>query len=330
MHFPTDTTEMASNTERYIWAVWLILVLITSLIGDTTILITSIKYNAFRLHTLMVAFIQHIALCDLLLAVFTVLPRLISLLCNSWVFGEPLCYVSAYLRAQCFVTSSILIAAMTSGKLWLLKCPLQAKSLTKPRAHLVCGSVWMVASIVPVLYLVIDKEDVRWDYETYYCYYTHSADNTWEILLPWKHGIFGGIPIIVVIITTVVLVKHLLNARKVSKRSRGKVRWQGIVTAVAVATVFTVAVLPTTVYWITQSYLAGKPQQIYFYRTASTVFYFNIASNFFVYFCTVGSFRKFLMTTVLPLYSLHNGKRTEEDDVLSTTRPPHSNKNNDT
>ena len=307
MLFPTDSTNTASDPERYIWAVWLFFILLTSLVGDTTILVTSIKYNAFRLHNLMIAFIQHIAVCDLLLAIFTVFPRLISLLSNRWVFGEYLCYFSAYLTAQCFVTSSILISAMTSGKLWLLKCPLKAKSLTKSRAHLVCLTAWVVAFIVPVLYLVIDMDDVKWDYEFYCCYYTHSANGIWETLLSWKHGIFGGIPVTVVIITTIVLIKHLQSARKVSKRSQGKVRWQGIATAVAVATVFTVAVLPTTVYWITEHSLEGKTK-MYFYRAASTVFYFNIASNFFVYFFTVKSFRKFLLTNVLPLHSLHNGK----------------------
>ena len=65
--------------------------MILSLTGDTIILISTIKYSAIKQHRLIVAVIQHMAACDLLLTVFRVSPSLLSLIADKWVLGEVLC-----------------------------------------------------------------------------------------------------------------------------------------------------------------------------------------------------------------------------------------------
>ena len=67
----SDKTKFGikNDTERYLWAGWLAFVVVSSLLGDSLILIASIKYNAFNLHKMIVTFIQHIAVCDLLQSV---------------------------------------------------------------------------------------------------------------------------------------------------------------------------------------------------------------------------------------------------------------------
>ena len=67
-----------SNTERYLWAGWLAFVVVLSLLGDSLILIASIKYKAFNLHKMIVTFIQHIAVNDLLSAIGSVAPAMLS------------------------------------------------------------------------------------------------------------------------------------------------------------------------------------------------------------------------------------------------------------
>jgi len=75
------------------WIGYHIFILIASLLGDSTILIASIKYRALKLNKLIVVIINHIAVCNLLVAVTTVLPRAVSLITQQWVFGEGLCYL---------------------------------------------------------------------------------------------------------------------------------------------------------------------------------------------------------------------------------------------
>ena len=287
MEFSTD------QTERYTWAAWLLFVLICSVLGNTAILVASLfKHDVFGFHVLMVALVQHMAVCDLLISVSTIFPRMVSLFTNNWIFGTPLCYLTAYLTAYSIPASSYLTCTMTTSKLWILKSPQRAKSFSKLQAHLLCLCIWALGFCIPILYLIVDKNDVDWSDKTFYCYYKHSG-NKWDILKPCKHAVFGGIPVIVVIVTSVFLIKHLLEAREASKRSKGTVRWQGIATVVTVACVYTIAILPLTMYWIVESYLTAEQAKI-FSRTATTFFYFNVASNVFIYFFTIKGFKRFL------------------------------------
>ena len=54
---------MKSEAGRYTLVVWYVLVILCSLLGDTVILLTSVRYRAFQLHRVVVSFIQHIAVC---------------------------------------------------------------------------------------------------------------------------------------------------------------------------------------------------------------------------------------------------------------------------
>ena len=72
-----------NDVERCIVGGWLMLVVICSLLGDSIILIASIKYKAFNLHRIVVAFIQHIAVCDLINASLSVRPIAVSVFYHS-------------------------------------------------------------------------------------------------------------------------------------------------------------------------------------------------------------------------------------------------------
>ena len=78
-----------NDTARYTWAGYFLFVLASSMIGDTIILITSIKYRVFKLHKMIVTIIKHIAICDLLVTVTSQFPTFVSLVRNEWVFGGP-------------------------------------------------------------------------------------------------------------------------------------------------------------------------------------------------------------------------------------------------
>ena len=73
-----------SKSARYTWAGFYLLVMLSSLIGDVTILIASIRYRAFRLHKVVVIIIEHIAVSDILVSVTLVIPMMISFVANDF------------------------------------------------------------------------------------------------------------------------------------------------------------------------------------------------------------------------------------------------------
>ena len=69
------------------------LISISSLIRDTLILIGSYRYNAIKVHKIMVVFIQYLAVADLINVVLVMLPAVASLAADRWILGDILCYI---------------------------------------------------------------------------------------------------------------------------------------------------------------------------------------------------------------------------------------------
>ena len=102
-----------------------------------------------------------------------------------------------------------------------------------------------------------------------------------------------GAPILVLLFSALTL-KLLIEARQISRRSRGSLRWQGIVTVVVTGTVFCLSMLPHCVFIVTN--FSGASFPLYLGRRLQFLTFINSASNFFIYCFTVKSLRSFLST----------------------------------
>ena len=255
----TTIFAIKSDAARYAWTGYYLLILISSLVGGTTILMASLKYRAFNLHTLIVVTIQHIALCDLMVTVTDVVPKFVSLVRDEWVFGKCLCYLTTYATYYLTPASALLICNMTTSKLLLLKYPLQFRSFSVKKAHISCVTYWLAALIVPVATILVhamDGENIDFSYLAYRCNYGFTS-NTWDWLRPSLAVIFLLAPNCLVIVTAVYL---LIIANQFARRGRESLRWQGIMTTVLTATVYCISVLPYIVYIVGEGVLTVDDQ----------------------------------------------------------------------
>jgi hypothetical protein len=97
----------------------------------------------------------------------------------------------------------------------------------------------------------------------------------------------------------------LVLAKKVARRGRETLKWQGIMTTVIVALVYCISVLPYVVYHIGKSFLDRDEEsnKIFFttyYKVAQSILWLNTISNFYIYSLTVQSFRDFLWSKLKP------------------------------
>ena len=229
MTVPNSTNkDLAIKDEavRYIWAGWFIFVLSSSLVGDTIILIASIKYKAIKLHKMMVVIIQHIAVSDLVISLGSILTPAISLVTNKWTFGPVICYPSLYLRYLSYNTGSFLVCGMVTCKLLILKYPLRSLTWSAGRAHKICFLIWLLSLYWPICFLV-SKDDVLFDYRAYICQYEFSS-NVRRFTELIGIAIFVIAPTIIIIVTSVMI---LAFARKVANESRQGMKWQGVMTS---------------------------------------------------------------------------------------------------
>ena len=279
--------------ERCFWIIYLLIVLLSSLMGSSIILIASVKYRAIKLNILIVVVMEHIALSDILTAVSCVLPTLISMIANKWVLGSLIAHVHVYLCFFNFQVSNMLICTLTSVKLMMLMFPFRIRTWTKNTAHIICGVVWSLANIFPGLRFIFDRNGLVFNYVRYNIDYGTSSEfsNTEKSLIYWSIGLTVALPIIIVLITSIGTFVYLVKSMKVTKLSRGKQRWQGIVTVFVTGTVFCISSIPLM---ITFALTSNRQISNNFTRISENFAVLNIMSNFYIYVLAIPSFRNFI------------------------------------
>ena len=319
----SDKTKFGikNDTERYFWAAWLAFVVVSSLLGDSLILIASIKYKAFNLHKMIVTFIQHIAVCDLLQSVGCIAPAALSAIYNTGSPYRSIDYVRCSIGYYTVSCGSVFISALALGKLLLLKYPLKLSSLSKRHVNGICAGIWVVSIFVPVLQLGIDKDSVIFDYRIYFSGYRYTS-NLRKILLPVSALFYLVIPGVTVVVSSVLILRE---ARKVVRRTQENLRWQGITTVVLTATVYVTSFLPFTIYFMAEPFVKKDPDKpgmfhVQYYRFAAGINRINILSNFFIYSLTVTSFRRFLVTKFYKIVSVCRKITPSGGNLLSKTK----------
>ena len=312
-HEDSNKTEygIENDAERYSWAGFYLLVIFSSLTGDSIILVASIKHKAIKLHKVMVAVIQHLAVCDLMVVTSHVIPKFISIISNRWMLGETLAYILATVPYYFNTASILLISIMTSSKILLLKYPLRFGTTSGRRANMFCCVVWGSALLLPITMFVVDSKDIHFSYVFYSIMYGFSS-RRWIFLQPPLTLLLGFLPTCVVVATSIYL---LIKARQVARRGKESLKWQGITTTIMTATVFCVSWLPYLVMNIMGGFLKAEKEGVYLaaLRTVVTLVYLNTMSNFFIYCLTVDSFRGFVWSRLQLLLSLFKFSNSDSE-----------------
>ena len=294
--------RLVNPSLRSCWIVYLSVALISSLLGDSVILVSSIGYNAIKLNPFLVTIIQHLAVCDILSAVVFVLPTLVSLIADKWVLGTPLAYLHLYMNQCTYQINNYLISILVCSKLLRLRFPHRTKSFDGKLAHVVCGVVWVLALIYPAVRLSFDQHGVVFSYINYNidCGISSEYTDADTVLMYLFVAVIGVVLFLLVLGITVGTLFHLIGAWKSSKTCGGEVRWQGIVTVVATATVHCISSLPDMAgitATLTLSTLALHTM-VTIRRVGEAMNALNIMANFYIYFLAVPSFRTFVMGLV--------------------------------
>ena len=314
MNSSYEDFKIHSSAERYIWATYAFFVALSSILGDTVILLASRNRDSFRLNKFLVTIMQHIAVCDISVSITNILPSAISLIADSWVLGEALCFAQPYLSSL-YGVNMYLVCVLTTAKFLLLRKPARARNWSKKQAHVICSVVWMSICIFPIVMFTLGKDDVSFDYRTYACEYGWNA-YTWKRVQPVIVLISVIFTDAVMIATTVPTLKYLVEARKSARRTKKSVPWQGALTVSLTAIVCCVSTLPFGVYYFCRLISDQENRRDYLlYRYGYFFTKANISSNFFVYALTITSFRRFLIDKMreIPMIASKCKRKTGND-----------------
>ena len=313
--------EISDPTLRYSLATYCFLTAAFAAVGNIVVLTASIRYKAIKLDKISVVLIRNIAIADLAYSVCVMLQVGLSLVWNSWPYGDghdALCHLSAYLQHALAFTDINLICALNIAKLTCIMFPLYARLRSFSKGVIISGAVWVIANLYPLQAL---KRGVYFDYRSYRCAYVHT-DDYWKWLDPVNISLFLLLPTCIVFITTIwllVYVKRVTGANK-----------QAVITMLPVSIVFCVAYAPIGSYFVTEeSIVAMASPYLYdnflyttLYRYGMLVKFINNSANPIIYFVTIRSFREFVMEKIFCVKSFRSvSRRTQKK---SSDIPPQS------
>ena len=160
-----------------------------------------------------------------------------------------------------------------------------------------CCVIWAILSCNPILMILLDKNDVFFDFRIYNCNYWGNAD-AWTYVIPVYGFLFLFVPNLIIIGTAIPTLKYLITARISARRVRGTVPWQGAMAVTLTTIVFCLSTLPTTVYHVGSNYFeeGANSFRFHLYRVGFFLAMMNIMSNFYNYTLTINSFRQFVLS----------------------------------
>ena len=287
---------------RYAYTAYLLFVMLSSLIGDSFILVGTLKYQAIEINSFLVVLIQNIAVVDIFTCITCILPPITSLLCGRWVLGGFYCQVNSIAPFYIFSVNQLLISCMAFIKVLMVKFRDigVVRNLTRRKAQIMCLLVWMVSLTTPVIVHVIENgAEVYFDARDGICKINRTSE-LWTVIQPLLAMIYSVAPLIVTIVSTILLVQHLIISRRLSRRIGSRQTWHGILIVCITAAIFIVTTLPNFIYESLAPYhedMTGFLQN-HFLRITAACYSLNLVCNFYIYTLTLPSFRKFVIRAV--------------------------------
>ena len=280
--------------------VWTVVASLTSLCGNTAVLVSSIKYSAIQLDRVSVVVIRHLAVADLCYSIYAMLT-LGYLVQGMEVYGAVPCYVISMFSYLFTSVDTTLVCVLNISKLTVLLFPLQMRTRSSRCGHFLVGCVWALCGTCVVSIVVMSSVPVELQL------LFHSGINKCgSLLYPAAKVVmvvyaitFTFLPSLLIILTTIWLLCYV-------KRVRGLQR-QGVITLLLVSTLFCFAYAPSGSYYFFKGALTDEDKatdwfQMYFSFSIYVV-YVNYACNPIVYLFTIRSYRKFIRTKVLSIVS---------------------------
>ena len=279
MQTSDKTLGIKNDAEHSCLIIWVLIVLLSSFVGDSIILMATCKYRVLNLHKVMVTIIQHMAFCDLLLSIFRVFPLLIAAIANRWILGEALCHIqdNSILLAG-FAT--LLTCALTTVKFLHLRYPLIARTWSKRTGHNLCVGLWISVLVTyapnlvgKILYM---RKTVYFSFESYECSYLHqstSAPSWYKVYHPVSISVFHFLSYTILVVTSILI---LVLAKKVRSRNGGRnIRLQGTITVLLTVAIQFISYLPLTVVFVSWMTL-GVQHSGEMWRAVTYAVYLNI------------------------------------------------------
>ena len=145
----TTTTLNLSTAQIVPLAIFTFLMTLFGIVGNTTVLYSSIRYNAIKVDKVSLVFIQQLAAADILYTIIAIFPCLVTYSAGKWILGRIWCFITAQISFIPGLANIMLVLAITLHRLMLVTSPFRNTSITTARAS--AGCIWGIATLATVI-----------------------------------------------------------------------------------------------------------------------------------------------------------------------------------
>ena len=303
-------TYTVTDTARYMLILWSVISSILSLVGNTTVLITSRKYRALKLDKYSIRLIDNLAAADIGYTLTDIVPTIGALAADGWIYGTQLCVVDRFLTNVFYNITPLIVALLCVSKLTCLISPLRAHTRATRPVILMVLLVWFLVITACLVSTVLYRSNIYYDNLSFQCWvdYTHRE-------------YFGTFLIVYMVLVAVVILATTIWLLILAEKIAGGVQKRGSTAIIAVCAIYSLATVPTAVLmameltpwystWTEDAKAISKILTMY-------IFYLTNFGNPIVYYFSLRSFREFVDTTVFRRSS--EGDPPLLDDNTETT-----------
>ena len=123
-------------TQRVLLTLYCFIMAFFGILGNGTVLYSSIRYNAIRLDRVSLFMVQNLAVADILYTIFAIIPQLITTFAGRWVLGKIYCFISAQLTFIPAVVNSLTVLLISTYRLWVVRNPFSGAQAVSMRITL--------------------------------------------------------------------------------------------------------------------------------------------------------------------------------------------------
>ena len=284
-----------NHHEGIIILTWNSFIAFTSIVGNTTVLISSLMYNAIHLDRVSIILIRNLAVADLGYGLCLAIS-LVNMITGRNVFGDSLCWTFAILSFLFVGAGSNFLAGLNINKVRVLLFPLQSNVRTLKRGYIAAGVVWASVSAIIAFYVIYARcsgitYSVQFQKQYNFKCWVENPVGFLRFLSILMQICFMAIPVVCVAVTTVWMGCFVKKVSGIQK--------QTICTLLVVSATFFISLAPAIVHVIIS--VARGSTGVHtnsWSETLQTIVplavSINCAANPFIYCLTIQSFGAFM------------------------------------
>ena len=283
---------------RSLFSTLFLLGTLIGLIGSIIILIAT-KQKAIRLGKITTAFIQHVAVLDLLATFVVLFPTCLAAITDHWLLGKQFCAFQAYSRWFLVAATALLITAVNCSKLASILFPFRSARWTCRQGHIIACCIWALSLALDLVF-VLQKDEI----DVVYVNEQLSCDMAISYQLFLKSAILiFSVALLCTIVVVISGIWLIVIAVRLSHRQGRSVNLQGILTVILIAVVYCISMLPLFGYYVLKVIASDSDRNLKLDMFCKCIPYLNNIANVFIYMISLTSFQNFIKARFVAIFS---------------------------